>query len=73
MHYRTLGRTGLKVSLLSLGTGGTRSMGQTQGLTQQDQDMLVRRSLDLGINLFDIYDHSYHQFAPMREILRPVR
>ena len=53
MHYRILGRTGLKVSLLSLGTGGTRSMGQKQGLTQQDQDMLVRRSLDLGINLFD--------------------
>lgn len=53
MHYRTLGRTGLKVSLLSLGSGGARLMGQEQGLTQQDQDKLVRRSLDLGINLFD--------------------
>ncbi|MEE2709325.1 MAG: aldo/keto reductase [Gemmatimonadota bacterium] len=53
MQYRTLGRTGLRVSLLSLGTGGARRMGQRQGLTQQDQDKLVRRSLDLGINLFD--------------------
>jgi len=61
MQYRTLGRTGLKVSLLSLGTGGARRMGQRQGLTQQDQDKLVRRSLDLGINLFDTspaYGHS---------------
>ena len=61
MQYRTLGRTGLKVSLLSLGTGGARRMGQRQGLTQQDQDRLVRRGLDLGINLFDTspaYGHS---------------
>ncbi|MBT5874267.1 MAG: hypothetical protein HOH43_12680 [Candidatus Latescibacteria bacterium] len=61
MHYRILGRTGLKVSLLSLGSGGARLMGQEQGLTQNDQDKLVRRSLELGVNLFDtspVYGHS---------------
>ena len=29
--------------------------------------------LELGINLFDIYDHQFHQFAPMKELLGPVR
>ena len=53
MQYRTLGRTGLKVSLLSYGTGGTRSFGRNAGLTEADQARLVRRCLDLGINLFD--------------------
>ena len=53
MQYRTLGRTGLKVSLLSLGTGGPSKLGQEAGLEQRDQTALVRRALDLGVNLFD--------------------
>lgn len=53
MHYRTLGRTGLKVSLLSLGTGGASAFGQPAGMEQRDQTALVRRALDLGVNLFD--------------------
>jgi L-galactose dehydrogenase len=53
MQYRTLGRTGLKVSLLSLGTGGPSKLGQETGLEQRDQTALVRRALDLGVNLFD--------------------
>ena len=53
MQYRRLGRTELGVSLLSLGTGGASVLGQHKGLSQHDQDALVRRCLDLGINLFD--------------------
>ena len=53
MKYRTLGRTGLSVSLLSLGSGGARQLGQTVGMTQTDQTTLVRRALDLGVNLID--------------------
>ena len=53
MHYRTLGRTGLKVSLLSLGTGGSSNLGQRSGLSQGEQDALIRRALDLGVNLID--------------------
>jgi aryl-alcohol dehydrogenase-like predicted oxidoreductase len=53
MQYGTLGRTGLKVSLLSLGTGGPSKLGQEAGLEQRDQTALVRRALDLGVNLFD--------------------
>ncbi len=53
MQYRTLGRTGLRVSLASFGTGGPSNLGQRTGLTPREQDALVRRCLDLGINLFD--------------------
>ena len=53
MHYRILGKTGLKVSLASFGTGGPSSFGQTAGLPEEQQAALVRRCLDLGINLFD--------------------
>ena len=53
MQYRTLGRTGLKVSLLGFGTGGPSSLGQSSGMTQKEQTALVHRCFDLGINLFD--------------------
>lgn len=61
MQYRKLGRTGLSVSLLGLGTGGARRLGQTQGFSQSQHDELIRRALDLGINFFDTseeYDES---------------
>ena len=56
MHYRTLGRTGLRVSLLSQGTGGPSQFGQHRGATQAEQDRLIHRCLDLGINLFDTHE-----------------
>ena len=56
MEYRTLGRTGLEVSLASFGTGGPSQFGQNKGLEQQQQTALVRRCLDLGVNLFDTHE-----------------
>jgi len=53
MIYRRLGRTGLEVSLLSLGTGGPNQFGQASGVPESDIHRLVHRALDLGINLFD--------------------
>lgn len=53
MQYRTLGRTGLKVSVVSYGSGGPSNLGQRTGLEDADQDALIRRVLDLGINLID--------------------
>lgn len=50
MHYRTLGRTGLKVSVLGLGTG-TRFGDPTR--RQEDITRLVRGALDLGVNYID--------------------
>ena len=61
MIYRKLGKTGLKSSLLSLGTGGARKLGQTSGLSFQEQKKLVFKAFDLGVNFIDTapsYDES---------------
>ncbi len=53
MLYRTLGRTGLEVSLLGVGTGGPSNFGQRSGVPEADIHRLVRRALDVGVNIFD--------------------
>ena len=53
MEYRRLGRTGLEVSLVGLGTGGPSQFGQTRGTTRDAARAFVRRALDLGVNYFD--------------------
>jgi len=53
LEYRTLGRTGLKVSLLGYGTGGSGKFGVTAGLDAGARTSLIRRCLDLGVNFFD--------------------
>ena len=57
MRYRNLGRSGLIVSELCLGTmtfGGGEGMWQVVGKLQQDEaDALVKASLDAGINFID--------------------
>jgi len=60
MRYRTLGRTGLFVSELCLGTmtfGGGQGMWQAIGKLQQDEaERLVGRAIDAGINIIDTAD-----------------
>src|SRR5712691_4577922 len=53
MKYRTLGRTGLRVSLVGLGTGGPSRLGQGSGVPEPEAHRLVRRALELGINFID--------------------
>jgi aryl-alcohol dehydrogenase-like predicted oxidoreductase len=57
MRYKPLGRTGLIVSELCLGTmtfGGSSGMWSAIGRTGQDEaDRLVARALDAGINFID--------------------
>ena len=53
MIYRNLGRTGQKVSLLSYGTGGPSGFGARTGVDRAGRHRLIRRMLDLGVNLFD--------------------
>jgi aryl-alcohol dehydrogenase-like predicted oxidoreductase len=48
-----LGRTGLEVSVAGLGCGGHSRLGQTYGATEAESIAVVRRALDLGINLID--------------------
>jgi len=72
MQYRTLGRSGIKVSLLGLGTGGERRLGQTEGLSQEQQTAFVRKSLDLGINFFDTSEGYGQSEAILGEALKGV-
>lgn len=63
MKYSVLGRTGLKVSQLSLGSGGGNPLGQRspQPMTESDIRCLLHGALDLGVNMFDTapgYDES---------------
>ena len=53
MQYRILGRTNLKVSLVSLGSGSPSHLGQKTGLTEIESRKFVRYVLDQGINLID--------------------
>jgi aryl-alcohol dehydrogenase-like predicted oxidoreductase len=60
MRYRNLGRTGLFVSELCLGTmtfGGEDGIwGQIGNLRQAEADALVGRSIDAGVNFIDTAD-----------------
>jgi aryl-alcohol dehydrogenase-like predicted oxidoreductase len=53
VETRTLGRTGIPVSVLGFGTGGANAFGQSRGGTPAQATALVRTALDLGITFFD--------------------
>ena len=53
MHYTTLGRTGLNVSVAGLGCGGNSRIGLGAGLTTAQSVALIHAALDLGVNLID--------------------
>ena len=53
MDYVTFGRTGLKVSVAGLGCGGNSRLGQGQGKSEADSIAIVRKAVDLGVNLID--------------------
>jgi aryl-alcohol dehydrogenase-like predicted oxidoreductase len=53
MQRTTLGRTGLEVSVAGLGCGGHSRLGQSYGASESESVAIVRRALDLGINLVD--------------------
>ncbi|MBP2366884.1 putative aldo/keto reductase-like oxidoreductase [Pseudonocardia parietis] len=50
MQYRTLGRTGVQVSTLALGTMNFGALGRT---TQAEATALVDAALEAGINTID--------------------
>lgn len=53
MEYVTLGRTGLNVSVLSLGGGGHSKLGMDTGKAEEESINIVRKAVELGVNLFD--------------------
>ena len=72
MQYRRLGRTGLQVSILSLGSGGPNQFGQMRHVARRDILGLVRRALDLGINYFDTASGYGESEALLGEALQGV-
>lgn len=53
MDYRTFGRTGLRVSVAGIGTGGASRLGLSYGATEEQAIAVMHRALELGINYFD--------------------
>src|SRR5690348_10740463 len=53
MDYTTLGRTGLRVSVAGLGTGGFSRMGLKSGLSEDEAARLVLEAVELGVNFID--------------------
>ena len=53
MEYTTLGRTGLRVSVAGLGTGGFSRLGLKTGKTEDEAARLIHEAVGLGINFID--------------------
>jgi len=53
MHYTTLGKTGLRVSVAGLGCGGSSRLGRAWGKSEAESVALVRHAVDLGVNFLD--------------------
>jgi aryl-alcohol dehydrogenase-like predicted oxidoreductase len=53
MQYTTLGKTGLRVSVAGLGTGGFSRLGLRSGKTEDEAARLIHDAISLGINFID--------------------
>ena len=53
MQRRSFGKTGLDVSVLGLGGGGYSRLGTVKGGSEENSVQVIRRALELGVNLFD--------------------
>jgi aryl-alcohol dehydrogenase-like predicted oxidoreductase len=53
MDYGTLGRTGLRVSVMGLGAGGHSRLGLATGKTPAEAERIVQEALALGVNFID--------------------
>ena len=69
MIYRTLGRTGIEVSLLGFGSHLIQQLREKP----EERDRQIQLAIDRGVNNFDIYNHGYKQFKPMSQSLAGKR
>ncbi len=53
MDMTTLGKTGLRVSVAGLGTGGFSRLGLKFGKSEAESARLIHEARDLGINFID--------------------
>jgi predicted aldo/keto reductase-like oxidoreductase len=65
MKYTILGKTGIKVSRLGYGSHLSKEM----MADPEGRDKQIQYGIEMGINFFDIYDHTFFQFPPMSKSL----
>ena len=53
MEYTVLGRTGLRVSVIGLGGGGSSKLGTNTHKNEQESVELIRKAIDMGMNLIN--------------------
>jgi len=53
VDYVTFGRTGLQVSVMGLGCGGSSRIGQSSNKSEAESVAIVRGALDAGVNFID--------------------
>ncbi len=53
MQYTTLGKTGLRVSVAGLGTGGFSRLGLKTGKSEEESAQLIHEAVGLGVNFID--------------------
>lgn len=53
MDYTSLGKTGLRVSVAGLGTGGFSRLGLKSGKTEEEAARLIHEAVALGVNFID--------------------
>lgn len=69
MPMREIGKTGIRVSNFTFGS----HMAKELIPYEKEREYMIREAHDLGINIFDIYDSSTHQFEPMGRYLEPIK
>lgn len=69
MPMGEIGMTGIRVSKFTFGSHMTKSLIPYA----KEREFMIREAHDLGINLFDIYDSSSHQYEPMGRYLEPIK
>jgi aryl-alcohol dehydrogenase-like predicted oxidoreductase len=57
MQKRTLGRTGLEVTAMGMGCGGHSKLGLIKGKDHDNAVAVIRKAIDLGINIIDTAEY----------------
>jgi aryl-alcohol dehydrogenase-like predicted oxidoreductase len=72
MEYTTLGRTGLRVSVIGLGGGGSSKLGMNTHKDARQSNELIHKAIEMGINLVDTAE-VYGTEQPIGEALQSVK
>ena len=72
MEYRTLGRTGLKVTVMGIGGGGPSRLGQRGGNSEAESIAIIQQALAAGVNFIDTAE-GYQTEEIVAERLRRFR